>query len=359
MESQAIIYNNDIRIKAQPKQAKIQLDFLFRNKNVSTTVSSNPKEISSDLFNHFPGSAFWLPCRTFLENRSTIAGTYYLNEKTKNLISGIDQTTAYIVDNTTNYGHSFAWISEREAVENSRLRKFIDSGKDFGKDHFKKDKILQDVKKAIEAVTGFAGLFNDREKYEFTVQKSVGSEENILLFSQLSSGEQHFVSFVASLAVFLVTNFPESENPMLCEAVFMIDAIELHLHPYWQRKIIPKLLTSFPKCQFIITTHSPQVLGNVKRDSVFILKREKDNIVYEKPDESYGMTMNHLLELVMDEESRPAEDIRKQMEILFENISRKKHDDAFQLLKTLKEKIPTDPDLARAEMLIHRKGIKL
>ena len=89
------------------------------------------------------------------------------------------------------------------------------------------------------------------------------------------------------------------------EGVFIIDAIELHLHTSWQRKIIPRLLTSFPNCQFIITTHSPQILSNIKPESVFVLKRSDQNVILEKPEECYGMSVDRVVELVMDDVSRP------------------------------------------------------
>ncbi|CAK8713656.1 hypothetical protein KKHLCK_02710 [Candidatus Electrothrix laxa] len=215
------------------------------------------------------------------------------------------------------------------------------------------------MKTAVEKITGFAGLFHDRELHEFTLRKNFDTGENALLFSQLSSGEQHLVAFVVTLAVFLAFNFPEAETPLHEEAVFLIDAVELHLHPSWQRKIIPKLLSTFPSCQFIITTHSPQVLGNIKPESIFLLKREEDDIICEHPDESYGMTMDRVLELVMDETARPNKEMQERIEKLFEHISRKEFDKASDLIKVLKQDIPTDPDLIRAEMLLHKKGLSL
>ncbi|MCI5122437.1 MAG: hypothetical protein D3908_14855 [Candidatus Electrothrix sp. AUS4] len=229
----------------------------------------------------------------------------------------------------------------------------------FGKDHFERDHVLQLVKTAVEDITGFAGLFHDRELSEFTLRKNFGTEEDTLLFSQLSSGEQHLVSFVVAIAAFLAHSLPEAENPLAEEAVILIDALELHLHPSWQREIIPKLLRSFPNCQFIITTHSPQVLGNVKPESVFLLKREENNIIYEQPDESYGMTMDRLLELVMEEKSRPSREVQEQIESMLEHISRKEFDKASDLIRILKKDIPTDPEVIRAEMLLHKNGLSL
>ena len=56
---------------------------------------------------------------------------------------------------------------------------------------------------------------------------------------------------------------------------FRFDEIDLHLHPKWQRQIVRNLTVAFPKCQFIATTHSPQVIGEVDRN-----RRRKDRRVH-------------------------------------------------------------------------------
>lgn len=357
LESNVIIRESNIQFGAD--QADIRLQLSFRGQVISTRVSSNPENIASDFFTSFPEAEAKLPHKVIAEDRTTVTGTWSPSKKTINRIAEIDPWIEAIINDTTHYSYYFNWISEREALENNKLRRFLDSGKVFGKDDFERDQVLQRVKTAVENITGFAGLFHDRELYDFTLRKKIGEEENTLLFTQLSSGEQHLVAFVTMIAVYLAATFWESEDSLKEEAVFLIDAVELHLHPSWQREIIPKLLRAFPNCQFILTTHSPQVLGNVKPESIFLLKRENDDIICEHPDESYGMTMDRVLELVMDETARPSKEVQKHIENLFDHISRKEFDKAANLIKKLKEDIPSDPDVLRAEMLLHRKGLSL
>ncbi|MCI5209549.1 MAG: hypothetical protein D3910_12345, partial [Candidatus Electrothrix sp. ATG2] len=357
VENRGLISPDDIQLGAE--QACLMLQLHFRDQLISTTASSRPEEMSSDLADYFPGTGTELPHRFFSEERSALAGTYVPDAKTKDTVYGIDRMMGVVIDNVTRYGTFFRWIADREALENNKLRKFIDSGKVFGQDHFEQDSTLQLVKKVLEDITEFGGLFYDRELYSFTVRKNSGGEEDSLLFSQLSAGEKHLVSLVVAIAVYLAVVFPETENPLHGEAILMIDAIELHMHPSWQREIIPKLLHSFPNCQFIITTHSPQVLGNVKPESVFLLRRDGQDVICEQPDESYGMTMDRVLEFVMDETARPNKKVQKNIENLFDHISRKEFDKAANLIKTLKEDIPTDPDVIRAEMVLHKKGLSL
>ena len=52
----------------------------------------------------------------------------------------------------------------------------------------------------------------------------------------------------------------------------LIDEVELHLHPTWQRRVLGALRSTFPNCQFIVTTHSPQVLSEVPNDAVVLVK---------------------------------------------------------------------------------------
>lgn len=83
---------------------------------------------------------------------------------------------------------------------------------------------------------------------------------------QLSDGERSLLVLALDLAIRLAQARPDLANPITnADAVVLIDEIDLHLHPQWQRTIIERLTRTFPGCQFITTTHSPfviQALGN-------------------------------------------------------------------------------------------------
>ena len=66
---------------------------------------------------------------------------------------------------------------------------------------------------------------------------------------------------------------PGRENPLEGTGVVLIDELELHMHTSWQRKVLGVLKETFPNIQFIITTHSPQILGELD---------DKYNLVYLK-----------------------------------------------------------------------------
>ena len=87
----------------------------------------------------------------------------------------------------------------------------------------------------------------------------------------------------------------------------MIDELDLHLHPKWQRKIIGDLTRTFPKIQFFATTHSPQVISSAPSDSLILLTNNSGKIEVSKRNNSYGLNSNWILKQIMGDESRPKE----------------------------------------------------
>ncbi len=90
--------------------------------------------------------------------------------------------------------------------------------------------------------------------------ENFGNKVNI---AQLSQGQKMLVALTGDLARRLVTLNPDAEKPLHGHGIVVIDEIELHLHPKWQQEIIIGLQNTFPGLQFIVTTHSPQVLSTV------------------------------------------------------------------------------------------------
>jgi predicted ATP-binding protein involved in virulence len=115
-------------------------------------------------------------------------------------------------------------------------------------------------------------------------------------FSTLSDGEKGVITLFGDIARRLAIANETLENPLEGNGIILIDEIDLHLHPSWQRKICHALVKTFPNCQFVITTHSPQILGELKTNEIWLLN---DFNVY-RPDSSFGLTSNQILDEVMD-----------------------------------------------------------
>ena len=119
---------------------------------------------------------------------------------------------------------------------------------------------------------------------------------------QMSDGERGILALVLDLTRRLVQANPKMSDPVAeAEAVVLIDEIDLHLHPKWQRQIVHKLTTTFPRCQFIAATHSPQVVASVEPNQVHLLTPA--GII--RPDRSRGMDSNWILRHLMEADDRP------------------------------------------------------
>ena len=89
-------------------------------------------------------------------------------------------------------------------------------------------------------------------------------------WSELSDGYHVFIALVADIArrAVMLNELDGAKAPERVEGVVLIDEIDLHLHPRWQRAALPRLRSVFPRLQFIVTTHSPQVLSSVENRQV-------------------------------------------------------------------------------------------
>lgn len=182
-----------------------------------------------------------------------------------------------------NYRSLFAWFRELEDIENANFR---ETGV------LTENVQLKAVRKAIvDTVPGFDELRVKRSPRGFVIKKK-GQE---FRFDQLSDGEKAYIAIVADIARKLGMTHPSQQDPLQAEGIVMIDEIDLHLHPSWQRDVIPQLTKTFPRVQFFITTHSPYVLTNVNMHSgqkVFLMN---DGKAIEAPSTLYGKRVDYIL----------------------------------------------------------------
>lgn len=100
----------------------------------------------------------------------------------------------------------------------------------------------------------------------------------------LSHGYQTLIAWVVDFARRMFERYPESKNPLAEPAVVLVDEIDLHLHPTWQRSLMGYLTERFPNTQFIVTAHSPLIVQGAKDVNVVLLRREGDHVVIENRD---------------------------------------------------------------------------
>jgi len=149
--------------------------------------------------------------------------------------------------------------------------------------------------------------------------------------SWLSDGERGVLTLVLDLTRRLAQANPTLSDPAAeAEAVVLVDELELHLHPAWQRRIVRDLTNTFPKCQFIATTHSPLIVGEVPPDHVQIIA---DGEVF-SPQRSFGLDASQVLDEVMETTPR-ADEVHELLARISKMIGRDRYDDAKALLLEL------------------------
>ena len=147
---------------------------------------------------------------------------------------------------------------------------------------------------------------------------------------------------------------------MNSEAVVLIDEVELHLHPSWQQRILNDLRRTFPNAQFIVSTHSPQVLTTVEAKHIVELARERGRIVAGSASGwTYGAESGDVLSVVMGVDERPVNDFTEKLDLYKRLINDDKgeSEDALMLRRALKELSPEDPALGRADIEIRRRRL--
>ena len=192
---------------------------------------------------------------------------------------------------------------------------------------------------------------NPERPPRFSVQKN----GEIFYLEQLSDGESGLLALVFDLTRRLTTANPSSKNPIAeGVALVMIDEIELHLHPKWQRKAIRKLREVFKNCQFIITTHSPQVIGQVEAEKLRLLSHDKTRkVVLSQITQAFGMDSSWVLQNIM---GAPARDYETEQNLskIFDAIDEGNYGKARKLANEMRTEIGDFPDLQEAIALLDR-----
>jgi len=149
----------------------------------------------------------------------------------------------------SSFKSAFFWFYNKENEEN-RLKK---EKRDF--DATLKE--LDAVRRAIKQV--FPDIDNPHIEIS-PLRLAVTLEGETLDLMQLSDGYKTLLGLVIDLSMRMGLANPHLDDPLSAEAVVMIDEVDLHLHPSWQRRVLADLLATFSNTQFILTTHSPFVV---------------------------------------------------------------------------------------------------
>lgn len=130
------------------------------------------------------------------------------------------------------------------------------------------------VESIQKAITYFLPQLHYLKVLRDPLRLVINKDNDEFHLTDLSDGERSLIAMVIDLSKRLAMLNPFLNNPLEGCGVVLIDEIELHLHPKWQREIIEKFRTTFPNIQFIMTTHSPFVIQSVRDGELISLDGE-------------------------------------------------------------------------------------
>lgn len=273
-------------------------------------------------------------------------------------------------DNSLNQGvdfrRFFEWFREREDSENEsgisedtleKLSATLSKDSDVWQTLIEmkassRDRQLTAVRTAI---AHFMPEFTDlRVRRKPHLHMSVNKNGETLNVLQLSQGEKSLMALVGDIARRLAMMNPSLENPLEGDGIVLIDEVDMHLHPTWQRTLVARLTKTFPHCQFVLTTHSPLVISDHKDLLVYLL----DDGELTPLSSQYGQDANSVLMDVMHTDIRNAQ-VNRQLNDLLDAIHDKAFDKARHLLAQLEIELPeTNLELLKARLLLHKQELK-
>lgn len=244
-----------------------------------------------------------------------------------------------------NFQSFFVWFREREDMENEQLRETGELTEDIQ---------LKAVRNAVSLILPeFGGLKVKRTAPSgFMISKN-GQR---YMFNQLSDGEKSYIVLVADIARKLSMTHPNSENVLLEHSIIIVDEVDLHLHPKWQRDMLHQLRKVFPNCQFIVSTHSPYVISNIKSregDCLFLLKGGETVLCKQNV---YGKSVTDILLNELEQFSLRSQEVQSHIDKVWECLRVKDCSSvAFNSsLKWLEDNLePSDSELMRISMQKH------
>ena len=307
-------------------------------RDIQIDIASNDGQTNLPLFAYYPvnRAVLDIPLRIRARHRFDLLSAY-----DGSLTSG------------ANFRTFFEWFREREDLENEARRDqqsilFDDIASDFPDPH------LEAVRNALTSLMpDFRNLTVRRNPLRMDVEK----RNQRIAVNQLSDGEKCLMAMVGDLARRMAIANPLRDNPLTGNGVILIDEIDLHFHPEWQRTVITKLPEVFPNCQFLISTHSPSIITHVQPESLYLLSMESGLLEATRPSESYGKTVDRILEDLMELKTTRPTSVSESISGMYRLIDEGKLDSARESIAKLKEQIHDDSDLVKAEVLIKRKEL--
>lgn len=240
------------------------------------------------------------------------------------------------LENRLDFRTFFEWFRNQEDFENEQ--------KSIKRDWDYRDPALECVRKAS------LSMLDDAEEIKVRrnpLRMVVIRNDKEYRVDQLSDGEKCTLALLGDIARRVAMANPCRENPMEGEGIVLIDELDLHMHPAWQRKILSVLRKLFPNIQFLITTHSPQILGEVDRSyNLFMLEKNATGESELHDRYLYGKDSDSILRADMNVTVRTSE-AEELFERFYHALDQDDYTAAETILEEMNSKLGDDPEIVK------------
>lgn len=254
------------------------------------------------------GAIYFLPVMAYYGTNRAIRGEVQRRRGFKKQFARFE-SLAGALEPDSRFRAAFEWFNAMEDLE----RREKESRRDF-------DFRLPELDLVRDAIirmlpVGFSNPRTEIRPLRFVIDRQMPDGVNrTLRISQLSDGYRVVLGLVMDLArrmaqanSRMAVNGIQIMNPLDLPAIALIDEVDLHLHPSWQQHIMTDLTRTFPGTQFIVTTHSPQVLSTVKRENIRVIGPNASGKIIAAPPlaMTYGEPSGDVLHSVMMVDPQP------------------------------------------------------
>jgi len=346
------VFTTELLYDNQPVKISVTKEIDKRGNKFEFDPKFPFKAIKDDLLKNkvseLPLLVYYRANRSFKIKDDSKSGSYYAKQ-----LNGYRFSTTL---NTSAFSPFEKWILTKENIENEKKIELKDF--DFSMP------ALKVIRNAVESFmtelhensfSSFRGKRKEDSNFDYgnsTIGELVIKKgDETIMISQLSSGEKSVISLVADLAVRLSILNKESSKALRGNGIVLIDELDMHLHPKWQRNLIPALKKVFPNVQFIATTHSPQIISRISDKDIIILSNKKHFSASSNP---LGRDSNGILEEIFDTVSRPKE-VETLLSKIFSNLNKENLSETEEMIGQLETQVAkNDPVLKKIDSIKER-----
>ncbi len=235
------------------------------------------KHIDHGLLDHskFEGNEATATTSPFQHHLHSLVYGYGANRRRalKGLTSEVaDDPTRTLFDDDATLRNPEEWLLQNELVANtpSSLQ---------GRARKQRDRVFEIITRILPGIDDIRVVPHANAQQQIRASAEVHGPDGWVPYSALGLGYRTMTAWIVDLASRMFERYRALKDPLTGPAVCLVDEIDLHLHPRWQRDLVRRLATLFPNTQFIATAHSPLIVQAAPDANLVVLRRQRNGVV--------------------------------------------------------------------------------